>query len=269
MNSLVPKVEVEIHNSGEKFLLGEEYNLTCVVMGADKLHPMISYGWTQNGAEVEMIDDKTNFLSFSPFRLSDAGNYSCTVNISSQYINKSIVIESNNVTLEVQSKSSNYQYSYSCIPFGISFTTALAPRSVQLSSDPVSPIWPVLSDVILMCTVELDPEVDIPVTVNTVWTGPESSITLPDSNTTMKNLSVYTSTAVVNSFGRTYSGNYSCTANVSLTAFVENIGSSSATTKVTTGNSNIYEASLPKLIILKLLHLAGVYLSHGGTAYKN
>ena len=99
---------MEIRNSGENFLLGEEYDLTCIVMGVDKLHPVLSYEWTQNGAKLGMIDDKTNILSLSPFRLSGAGNYSCMVNISSQYINKFITIESNNESLEVQSKSSNY-----------------------------------------------------------------------------------------------------------------------------------------------------------------
>ena len=98
-----------------------------------------------------------------------------------------------------------------------------------------------------MCTVELDLAVDIPVTVNTVWTVPDSVIILADSDTTvtMQNLSAYTSTAVVSSFGRNHSGNYSCTASVNLTAFVMNIGSLSETTKVTTGNSNVYEASIP------------------------
>ena len=107
---------------------------------------------------------------------------------------------------------------------------------MRLSSDPVSPIWPVSSNVTLICIVELDPAVDIPVTVNTVWTGPDSVIIAPGSDTTMYNLSAYTSTAVVSSFGRNQSGNYNCTASINLTAFVVNIGSSSATTKVTIGN---------------------------------
>jgi hypothetical protein len=100
---------VEIHNttSGESLDLGEEYNLTCVVIGADKLNPVLSYGWTQNGSRLEIVDEKINILSFSPFRLSDAGNYCCTVNISSQYINKDIVIESNKESLKVQCKPSS------------------------------------------------------------------------------------------------------------------------------------------------------------------
>ena len=40
--------------------------------------------------------------------------------------------------------------------------TDLTPTSVLLASDPVSPIWPVPSDVILMCIVKFGPAVDIP-----------------------------------------------------------------------------------------------------------
>lgn len=110
-----------------------------------------------------------------------------------------------------------------------------------LTSDPVSPIWPVPSDVILMCTVELSPSVDIPVTVNTEWSGPDG-ITILSNDTIMQNLTVYISTAVVSSFGRTQSGNYSCIATVTSTSrsvFVISTGSLSETTEVTTGNSNV------------------------------
>lgn len=97
---------MEINNSGGNLLLGEEYSLTCVVTGADKLNPVLSYGWTQNGTRLEMIDNKTNVLSFSPFRRSGTGNYSCIVNIFSQYVNKLIVINSRTESIQVQCKPS-------------------------------------------------------------------------------------------------------------------------------------------------------------------
>ena len=103
MNPSVPNIEVEITNSGGNLLLGEDYNLTCTINGADKLNPVLNYGWIQNGT---ILDNKTNILSFSSFRLSDAGNYSCTVTICSQYINESIMINSDNESLKVQSKPS-------------------------------------------------------------------------------------------------------------------------------------------------------------------
>ena len=53
-------------------------------------------------------------------------------------------------------------YTYPCL--------APDPVFVAVTSDPVSIIeYP---NVTLTCTVELSPVVDVPVTVNTVWTGP-------------------------------------------------------------------------------------------------
>jgi hypothetical protein len=97
-----------------------------------------------------------------------------------------------------------------------------------------------------MCTVELNPAVDIPVTVNTVWNGPAGVQILPNDTIMQQSLSVYISTAMISSFGRNESGNYSCIASINSTsrsAFMA-LGSLSETTKVTTGNSNVYEASI-------------------------
>ena len=84
---------------------------------------------------------------------------------------------------------------------------------VTITSDPVSPVQPVGVDVTLICTVELSPSVDIPVTVNTVWTGPDN-LNRNIMAQQMGSTTTYTSTAMVSSFGRNQSGNYTCTANV-------------------------------------------------------
>ena len=86
------------------------------------------------------------------------------------------------------------------------------------------------SDVTLTCTVDLDPAVNVPVTVNTVWTGP-NGVTLSPSDPVMVNLTRYTSTAMVSSFR---AGNYTCTATVSSsTSFIiSSIGSKSTTVTV-------------------------------------
>ena len=62
---------------------------------------------------------------------------------------------------------------------------------------------------------ELSPAVDVPVTVNTVWTGPNGFMTTNIAQSVMGINTTYTSTAMVNSFGRNQSGNYTCTATVS------------------------------------------------------
>ena len=88
--------------------------------------------------------------------------------------------------------------------------------SVDVTSHPVSPIWPIGSNVTLTCTVELSPAVDVPVTVNTVWTGPAGFMRTNSAPSVMGNTTTYNinSTAVVMSFNRNKSGDYICRATV-------------------------------------------------------
>ena len=90
------------------------------------------------------------------------------------------------------------------------------------------------STVTLTCTVELSPAVDVPVTVNTVWTGPTGFSTTNTAQAMAGSTTTYTSTALVSSFGIYQSGNYNCTATVSSTfSFITGTGSHSGTAKVT------------------------------------
>ena len=61
---------------------------------------------------------------------------------------------------------------------------------------------------------ELSPAVDVPVTVNTEWTGPNDQTVFFSSSPTMVNLTRYTSILIVSSFGRDESGVYNCTSTV-------------------------------------------------------
>ena len=113
--------------------------------------------------------------------------------------------------------------------------------TVTVASDPVSPIRPVGSDVTLTCTVKLSPAVDVPVTVNTMWTGPDRFMITNTAQPVMGSATTYTSTAMVSSFGRYQSGNYTCTATVtpiSLFVILTNSEAKSATLRVTIGNYN-------------------------------
>ena len=71
---------------------------------------------------------------------------------------------------------------------------------------------------------------DVPVTVNTEWTGPDGFMTnntaILESNTTY----TYTSIAMVSSFGKDKSGNYTCTATISSnSSFLTNNSTQSGT----------------------------------------
>ena len=66
----------------------------------------------------------------------------------------------------------------------------------------------------LTCTVELSPAVDVPVTVNIVWTRPDGSTITSATNPTMKSLTLYTSSNTLNSVESSDSGNYTCTVSI-------------------------------------------------------
>ena len=108
-----------------------------------------------------------------------------------------------------------------------------APSSVTVTSDQANP----LAERTLSCTVVLDPSVDVPVTVNTVWTGPDNfnrNIMAQQMGST----TTYTSTVTVSSFGRDQSGNYTCTATVSSASpspFITGNPSMSGTSMISVG----------------------------------
>ena len=70
----------------------------------------------------------------------------------------------------------------------------------------------------MTCTVELSPDVDIPVTVTTVWTGPAGFMTTKTAQPVMGSTTTYTSTAIISSFGKDQSGLYICTATAETTS---------------------------------------------------
>ena len=53
---------------------------------------------------------------------------------------------------------------------------------------------------------------DVPVTVNTEWSGPNGFSSIQINLSAVSGLNSYESTALVTSFSRSYSGNYTCRA---------------------------------------------------------
>ena len=90
---------------------------------------------------------------------------------------------------------------------------------ITITSDPVSPIWPIGSDVNLTCIVELPISVvniSESVTVNTEWSGPQGFMSLNIAQPNVRNVTTHTSVVVIHLFGREKSGEYSCTATLTL-----------------------------------------------------
>ena len=108
--------------------------------------------------------------------------------------------------------------------------------SLVISSNIPNPIRPVGSAITLTCTVELNPAVDVPVTVTTVWTGPAGFMTTNTAQPVMGSTTTYTSTAMVNSFGRDQSGVYTCEATLSSDTSVIGGMAVSGMKRITIGN---------------------------------
>ena len=98
----------------------------------------------------------------------------------------------------------------------ISFSPPVPNPTVVITSTPASPIRPVGSPVTLTCTVDLSPLLDVPVTVTAQILGPSGVTITPLTDSVMESTTRYTSTAMVSSFRRDQSGEYTCTATVGL-----------------------------------------------------
>ena len=64
---------VTLSSSGGAEIAGEDYTLTCTVIGGDTATP--TYRWFRNGSPQSGETSAT--LSFSPLRQSDSGVYTC------------------------------------------------------------------------------------------------------------------------------------------------------------------------------------------------
>ena len=78
-------------------MLGQSgYSLTCGVTVTGAENPSITYQWTKNnGTQTQVGTDRV--LSFSPLRLSDAGQYTCQATVGPCNI---IEMDTQNITLQ-------------------------------------------------------------------------------------------------------------------------------------------------------------------------
>ena len=205
----VPIVHVTIDGSEDIPVVGQPYTLTCTVSGDEKLDSDVTYHWTKiNGRETELEANSTD-LSFSSLSLSNSGNYSCMSVVSSMYLNEAIIV-SNLSDIQLQGKS-DYKMKklYTPIVNYCSLVhTAPSPSSITI----IAPPNIIFTGHIfcISCIVNLPPTVDIPVTVNIVWSENYSS-----SVPTMDNLNEYNSTATFVSDLEWESISFKCTASVS------------------------------------------------------
>lgn len=219
-------------------MLGESgYTLTCKVIVANHLCPStISYQWIKNNSIITQLETPPNSLSFSPLRLSDAGQYACQATIiSSLPLNITVM---GVFILKLQSKLSKNSEIAVC-NFCHNYTVPV-PFSVTLTSSVLNPVRPI-SCVNLTCIMHvritaLTPAVDIQ--LNTVWSGPGGFRAIITLQPIFGNSTTYTSRRMVSSFGRNESGIYTCTLSASFSStnpYFINGGTMSDSNPLTTG----------------------------------
>ena len=96
-------IQITESTGGDVPFAGEDYDLICSIFGAENLNPIITYQWTKN-SDSSQIGTNSNTLSFTPARISDAGNeYVCSVTIASSYLSGNIAAVVSH-TVRIQSK---------------------------------------------------------------------------------------------------------------------------------------------------------------------
>jgi hypothetical protein len=96
-----PDIVVQIASTaaeGSYLTTGTNFSLICIVNGTAKLRSDLTFEWMHfNGTDhdiIEKVRANSRELHFEPLKLSDAGEYTCTVNISSSLLNSNLIINS-------------------------------------------------------------------------------------------------------------------------------------------------------------------------------
>jgi hypothetical protein len=213
-------VSVQISDNGATPTAGENYQLTCSVSGAENLNPTTTYRWTKNsGSGQTQVGANSNTLSFTPLRLADAASYVCEITVSSTYLTGDIIVTNvNPEDVRIQSELIIIDAIILLYPNNIMYKVPTPSSITLVSSDHSSRHNSLLilgSDVTLTCTLELN-SVVVPSEIFLLMVEallsrngtPLMLIGPTVSGTT------FTYTRRFESFGRTDSGNYTCTATV-------------------------------------------------------
>ena len=103
----VPTLLVNITSKGSIITGGQAFSLKCTISGVEALNPILTYQWIKSNSTGRMqVGSNTSTLSFSSLRLSDAGQYSCQVIVSSFYLRDALNVTSAPFDVHLQGKFS-------------------------------------------------------------------------------------------------------------------------------------------------------------------
>ena len=107
---------------------------------------------------------------------------------------------------------------------------------MTVTSDAMSTNLSIGTNVTLTCKVILNDAIDVPVTVNTVWTGPDEFM----AEHTSQEVSTYIRTSVISSVQKSNCDYYTCTANISSSSLFLSNSSRSGMKIIAIGKSFIH-----------------------------
>ena len=214
-------MSIQITESTSGIIGGQHLSLTCRIFGAENLNPSVTYRWNKNSNDGQIqVGTNSKILLFTPIRLSDAANYSCTVSIASAYLTNSInAMASWSVRIRSRLFFPHYsQLTIRAIMHAgiVNISCAVPPSSVSLTSNVADSIQIVGSDVLLTCTVELNlailgSEIFL-LTVNAQLSKNGTVLALAGPVVTAG--TIFTYTTQLNSFQINDFGNYTCIATI-------------------------------------------------------
>ncbi len=93
-------------------MAGQSFSLTCSLTGGASLQPTLSYQWTREGGS---LMTSTATLNFDTLYLSDAGQYSCQVILTSSQLEGQHTVAAH-YSIHFTSKCNLYIYVYVMFP---------------------------------------------------------------------------------------------------------------------------------------------------------
>ena len=104
MSPLTSVITAQVtHSSSGPLTVGQTgFSLSCDVTGTENLKtPTFTYKWRRNGGEISGQQGRT--LSLSPLTASNAGEYDCSVTVSSTSLSSTVTVNSGNTeTVSIQ-----------------------------------------------------------------------------------------------------------------------------------------------------------------------